>query len=493
MVINSLEDFNSWFREQPLDKKLAISTRAALRVFPLTIGDKIIIETHPNLIGKIGRAILTAIVASKFKHMSFKEPAQQAVNALEEQSIQNDSILAATRSAQAVTGSIDAAIAAVTNVNKAISKQALDAAYSDTQIDEGNLFSAKLWHDQSIPQLVIKHYTAFQNMTDEIGELEFWREWYQSIIDAEPMDWNMLREIVLIPNDDWIQGPRYISRKINFIRSHFIDFGRNINFRNNQKKIPSREDIEALQDKVNAITNLASTQFEYADSIEKKIAGFSNDLNKRTAGMNTAMEGMTKHLGEIGKETKEQFKALSAAFAEENALSAPVGLWETKREEHVISKWTSFVLFLIGLFLVVATTFVALRFTINNGGAMNELFAPIGCNIRIPENCDGFSFKALIVSVGALTIITALLWFTRLQMKLFLAERHLALDARERKAFAQVYVGLLKQQDTSDDAKEARGLVYAALFRPTVDGIIKEEGGLDPSVSSVISKLLMKQ
>lgn len=39
-------------------------------------------------------------------------------------------------------------------------------------------------------------------------------------------------------------------------------------------------------------------------------------------------------------------------------------------------------------------------------------------------------------------------------MKLYLAERHLALDAREREAFAQSYLGLVREGDVSEEAKE---------------------------------------
>ena len=110
--------------------------------------------------------------------------------------------------------------------------------------------------------------------------------------------------------------------------------------------------------------------------------------------------------------------------------------------------------------------------------------------------------------IGAiLTLITLLLWFTRLQMRIYLSERHLALDARERRAFAQAYVAMLKgevskyaQEDLSPeekervfkDAQQQRGLVYAALFRATKEGMVKEDAALDPTLTAAISKLLMK-
>ena len=77
-------------------------------------------------------------------------------------------------------------------------------------------------------------------------------------------------------------------------------------------------------------------------------------------------------------------------------------------------------------------------------------------------------------------------------MKLFLSERHLALNARESKAFAQIYIGFLAEKDSSDEAAGQRAAVYATLFRPSTDGIVKDAGGLDPSIAAALSKFLTK-
>ena len=64
------------------------------------------------------------------------------------------------------------------------------------------------------------------------------------------------------------------------------------------------------------------------------------------------------------------------------------------------------------------------------------------------------------------------------------------IDARERMAFADAYVSLLRNKDNAVGAAEQGLIVYNALFRPTSDGSIKEDGGLDPSLSAAISKFL---
>ena len=125
--------------------------------------------------------------------------------------------------------------------------------------------------------------------------------------------------------------------------------------------------------------------------------------------------------------------------------------------------------------------------------ALITAFAPPGCDpIAKPELCSGFSFRGLLVTASALTFLTLCLWFVGLQMKEYLSERHLALDARERRAFAQAYVSLLGIDDASEEAREQRALVYAALFRPGSDGIVKEDGGIDPALTAAISKILSR-
>lgn len=78
-------------------------------------------------------------------------------------------------------------------------------------------------------------------------------------------------------------------------------------------------------------------------------------------------------------------------------------------------------------------------------------------------------------------------------MKEYLSERHLALDAPERRAFAEFYIGLLRQEGVdSNQVNEQRAIIYAALFRPTIDGIVKEEGGLDSALTAALSRFLAK-
>ncbi len=66
------------------------------------------------------------------------------------------------------------------------------------------------------------------------------------------------------------------------------------------------------------------------------------------------------------------------------------------------------------------------------------------------------------------------MWGIRLIVRMFLSHLHLATDAAERVVMTQTYLSLLDGKHLPND--EDRKLILQALFRPTSDGIVKDEG-----------------
>lgn len=240
----------------------------------------------------------------------------------------------------------------------------------------------------------------------------------------------------------------------------------------------------------------------YADKWLNILTTHDNVLQKLITDSNV-LEGRLTELTKVVGESTDNAKAASKLFSEEIAaakrtlhehtrLTAPVDLWHEKREEHVNAQQKHQRNFQWSLFVIGVLALAILSVAVFSPNLIDQLLTPVGCDPLLPETCRGISSRSILGGATILTFFTVLLWFTRLQMKLYLAERHLALDARERIAFSRSYVGLLAEGDTSEEAKQQRSLVYAALFRPSSDGAIKEEGGLDPAISAAISKLLTK-
>jgi len=180
----------------------------------------------------------------------------------------------------------------------------------------------------------------------------------------------------------------------------------------------------------------------------------------------------------------EEFQALINAFNLHMRLKRPVLLWEDREKEHAKNSedaWTKFRV--ASFFLAVSAILIAFAF----GDYIAQTFVPQGCVNGDELVCGSIAPKGPLTISMILLIATVWLWYLRLQMKVHLSERHLALDARERRAFAETYLSLLKGNHVSG---EHEAVVLQSLFRPTQDGIIKDDGGLDIGVAGLLSKAL---
>ena len=224
------------------------------------------------------------------------------------------------------------------------------------------------------------------------------------------------------------------------------------------------------------------------DKLDTRIGTTQQDVTELETRVSTAME----RLDGFDADYESRLDAAATAFRETNALKAPVALWQEKETKHQAESAAARIYFIGSLIATGFLVIVLASLLIFCKDVAYALVAPIGCDPAKPETCSGFSARGLSILTLVAAFFTCLLWYVRMQMKLFLSERHLALDARERTAFAQTYIGFLAEKDSSDEAAGQRAAVYAALFRPSTDGIVKDEGGLDPSIAAALSKFLTK-
>ena len=288
------------------------------------------------------------------------------------------------------------------------------------------------------------------------ADWSFWVEWYDEILRGDPQDWELLYKIAVSDDIDWHASPREVNEAI----ARIVEKVRDPNLRKLKKK---NSDLDA------------------ALELEKQ----------KRAELQEQLENQKR-------ETKEKFDGLEGkldarfqSVVAEQAIEGPSELWKEKLGEHKTSMTEAYARFLKGLAML-AVLLSAIAYWLICGNA-DQLFLPYGCDLQFaPELCGGLSFRGTMVSVLCATLLTLGFWFIRVQLKVFLSERHLMIDARERMAFADAYVSLLRNKDNADGAAEQGLIVYNALFRPTSDGIIKEDGGLDPSLSAAISKFLAK-
>lgn len=169
------------------------------------------------------------------------------------------------------------------------------------------------------------------------------------------------------------------------------------------------------------------------------------------------------------------------------AIQSPVRYWEQKRIRHQKWSWWSGAVTLAamgGAWCLLNAKLEAVK----TGAAMaaNKLAASqpaIASKVQAAADAGGsWHFDvAVLVLLGTLSF-----WVIRLLVRVFLSHLHLENDAAERATMARTYLALLRRGKLpeGDDLKT----VLAALFRPSGDGIVKDEG-MPPSMVDFLTKL----
>ena len=188
-----------------------------------------------------------------------------------------------------------------------------------------------------------------------------------------------------------------------------------------------------------------------------------------------------------------EFTRLEDLFETHLRLRAPVKLWGRRKNNHSANSKAALnrLYFFGGI-----TALVAIVVPILFGSYISNSFFEIVCSPQTAGeaselNCERlFSAKGPLTVTGLILVMSILTWITRLQYRIHLSERHLALDASEKAAFAETYLAMKEGADVGQDNE---AIVLASLFRPTQDGIIRDnESGMDLSAVALLAKQLGK-
>jgi hypothetical protein len=212
------------------------------------------------------------------------------------------------------------------------------------------------------------------------------------------------------------------------------------------------------------------------------------DLTKRFADAEARIEAVNRLATQKQFARESEFQELKALFHTQLRLRAPVALWETRALAHRKQAAAAQRYFWIA---AACAVIVGVGVPYGLGDYIAGSFEKVVCAPVDPKSCvSRFSAKGPLTVAGLLLTISLILWITRLQYRIFLSERHLSLDADEKKAFAETFMAL-KEDASVDVANET--IVLASLFRPTQDGIIKDEdSGFDLSAAALLAKQMAK-
>ncbi|MFC5738472.1 DUF6161 domain-containing protein, partial [Sinirhodobacter huangdaonensis] len=386
------------------------------------------------------------------------------------------------------------------------------AAWTQIQSDTAKLETSAnpeqsaLWPDA--PEALQRAWDKARDWLAAHPGHDFWIRWYEAALEGRPLtgDWEshdrLLTDIALIPEEDWQQGAEHVAGLIAEIEKRYPSDPKVSALRRGRNEVANAiaraaearaADLEILSDiqkqtieKLTRELERSTTRIaELTDALQIKLNGETDSTAQSLANFRAELENLLET-------HKEKMDAVVLAFRQDQALKAPVAMWDEKHTHHRAAAWWSLFWFILSLGMIGVGAGGLIYAIVHWPDSMTTLLTPPWCNPATGQGCSSFSLRGLLVSGAALTALTVLLWFARLRMKIYLSERHLAEDARERKAFVEAYLGLLENGDTSQEAQQERSIIYSALFRPSSDGMVKDEGGIDPSITAALSKLLSR-
>lgn len=241
------EELEVWLENQDMTAGVAIVVRIAARVWPLTISPGNLPE--PGF--SAARAVLAAGLCAEAIAISaaatasgvnaetarkdrdnLRKAARAASKAVEVNAIatRDVKIIAARAASQHVAyvaagavkgiggnGFINTkAASAVQDAAREASADADTALQADCSLVEAQGFAAlrnsPLWLDTETPLQEGWDNARAALRTDP--DFAFWERWYAGLLKGRPLNLNLLREIALIPSEDWDRGPAHIADKI---------------------------------------------------------------------------------------------------------------------------------------------------------------------------------------------------------------------------------------------------------------------------------------
>jgi hypothetical protein len=262
-----------------------------------------------------------------------------------------------------------------------------------------------------------------------------------------------------------------------------------------------RTESTALKKLVGEMTTLLDEHKQLKINQAAEFATLNTDVATQTTIHGTSFDEAQAARDEAWKkqlqETEDELKQLNETYDTHMALAAPVSYWVDKRDKH--SKWAkrSFIaltacmlIFGIVLFCELRGVAQMIEDTKLAAIASSAANAKLGTAVATAPAASALSPLLDVLAtwkIGAyILLVTLAFWFIRLLVRIFLSNIHLENDASERVTMAKTYLALIR--DGSFEGKEHIGTILAALFRPTGDGIVKDEG-LPPTAMEWLTKL----
>jgi len=207
---------------------------------------------------------------------------------------------------------------------------------------------------------------------------------------------------------------------------------------------------------------IEDTQRKHKDTIHE-LDKTTKRINRRKKTLTTwAKKQKTKYIEELDTQAKEAIERIDTTdkvYSEFMKLKAPAQYWNQKHKDHTTNAKAyrkGLIWFSIISLILLALTAVA-------------FFSP-ATNIGLWATED--TSHTIILSTLFILISSAAIWAVRIFVRLYLSEHHLSIDAAQRETMTMTYLAMI-EENAADTTQ--RQTIIEALFRPTSDGLVKDD------------------
>ncbi|NHQ81561.1 hypothetical protein HA051_08235 [Chromobacterium vaccinii] len=265
------------------------------------------------------------------------------------------------------------------------------------------------------------------------------------------------------------------------------------------------------------LSGLAKKQEE----VYQKAQAIDVDLNKSIAEWSSSIDVMKDELGEVKSNfqqwTKDKFsqvvdelnvfreqeqkklELIGKAYEVDKALNAPGVYWESKRRKHHLLArlfgWVvgfAMIVVFLGLFIAVKGVSDSYQSSMlyKQGSVASQVGTASGSKGIVASGVDvkALAYDGWHFDLAKLILLATLgFWAIRILVRIMLSHIHLENDAAERVVMMRTYVVLIRRGGFVPD-DDSMKTVLTALFRPSGDGIVKDEG-MQLSLMELLTKV----
>lgn len=242
--MSDLPDFSDreavevWFQTHPRQVGEAVAARAALRTFPAVLADDVF--KHPEKSAALTLSVLRSglVSAAAATCENTERDVLEYLKASARSAYLGAEFSATLASSNAKTVVFRSANAARCVASASFASYASHATYTAAEAsstanrsdieralaDLTTAFNVPLWEEPSpLAGYYSRLWLSFQAKAKQrpAPVWDFWLRWYQAIWDGEPLDWALTREVALIGDDVWNEGPEAVAAAIRAIEHQF--------------------------------------------------------------------------------------------------------------------------------------------------------------------------------------------------------------------------------------------------------------------------------